>query len=84
MRFMTKGNMQYISEVQFKLLCKALWTSVIDSVRSYDATFWRDVIRNGFDKYLQKIHDYPQSCYASITFTYDGEIVMIGYMTVSM
>eukprot|EP00971_Amphidinium_carterae_P281813 5594292-Amphidinium_carterae.1 len=73
MRFLSKGNMQYITEVQFELLRKALWTSAIDSVRAYDAAFWRDVIRNGFDKYLQRIKDYPQSYYASITFTYDGE-----------
>eukprot|EP00971_Amphidinium_carterae_P005445 108703-Amphidinium_carterae.1 len=43
-------------------------------MKIYDANFWRDVIRNGFDKYLQRIHDGPHLCYASITFTYDGEM----------
>eukprot|EP00971_Amphidinium_carterae_P184731 3667546-Amphidinium_carterae.1 len=56
MRFQNKGNMQYTTEVQFELLRKALWTSAIDLVQAYDATFWRDAIRNGFDKYLQRIH----------------------------
>eukprot|EP00971_Amphidinium_carterae_P191844 3806344-Amphidinium_carterae.1 len=28
---------------------------------------------NGFDKHLERIHDFPQSCYASITFTFDGD-----------
>eukprot|EP00971_Amphidinium_carterae_P317560 6312717-Amphidinium_carterae.1 len=65
--------MQYVTENQFELLRKALWTSAIDSVQIYDANFWREVIRNGFDKYLQSVHDYPQTCYASISFTYDGE-----------
>eukprot|EP00971_Amphidinium_carterae_P332158 6466176-Amphidinium_carterae.1 len=74
MRFTTKGNMQYITENQFELLRKALWTSAINSAKAYDATFWRHVIRNGFDKHLQRIHDYPQSCNASITFTYDCEM----------
>eukprot|EP00971_Amphidinium_carterae_P290220 5762549-Amphidinium_carterae.1 len=73
MRFTTKGNMQYITENQFEMLRKTLWTSAINSVKAHDAAFWRDVIRNGFDKYLQRIQDYPQSCYASITFTYDGD-----------
>eukprot|EP00971_Amphidinium_carterae_P249559 4953364-Amphidinium_carterae.1 len=31
MRFTTKGNMQYITENQFELLRKALWTSAINS-----------------------------------------------------
>eukprot|EP00971_Amphidinium_carterae_P288696 5732560-Amphidinium_carterae.1 len=74
MRFTTKGNMQYITENQFEMLRKALWTSAINSVQAYDAAIWRDVIRNGFDKYLQRMHDYPQSCYASITFIYDGKV----------
>eukprot|EP00971_Amphidinium_carterae_P301691 5993618-Amphidinium_carterae.1 len=65
--------MQYITEVQFELLRKALWTSAINSVKSYDASFWRDVIRNGFDEYLQRVHDYPQTCHESTTFTTDAE-----------
>eukprot|EP00971_Amphidinium_carterae_P009321 183882-Amphidinium_carterae.4 len=71
-RFMVKGSMQ--TENLFEILKKALWTSAIDSVKTYDATFWRDAIRNGFDKYLQQVHDYPQTCYASISFTYDRDM----------
>eukprot|EP00971_Amphidinium_carterae_P115211 2282028-Amphidinium_carterae.3 len=41
------GNMQYVTENQFELLRKVLWTSAIHSMKVYDAEFWRDVIRHG-------------------------------------
>eukprot|EP00971_Amphidinium_carterae_P123551 2446868-Amphidinium_carterae.1 len=60
MQFSQKGTMKYVTENQFELLRKALWTGAIHLVKIYDADFWREVIRHGFDKYLERIHDFHQ------------------------
>eukprot|EP00971_Amphidinium_carterae_P081466 1611713-Amphidinium_carterae.2 len=60
---MAKGSMQYITENQFEFCVWRCGQRGLKSVKEYDAQFWRDVVFNGFVKYLKQIHTPPVLCF---------------------
>eukprot|EP00971_Amphidinium_carterae_P181523 3601302-Amphidinium_carterae.4 len=73
MEFAAKNHMRYVSEQQFTLLREALWAQGLGSVKTFDKTFWQDVMAHGMAKHLTGLNAYPNCQLQSICFGHKCE-----------
>eukprot|EP00971_Amphidinium_carterae_P278767 5534112-Amphidinium_carterae.1 len=75
MTFTHFQGMQWVSKQQFECLQQALWTVQLGTVTDCNTSFWKDVAKKGFAKYLTGIDEYKNNSARSVRFVHNTDPV---------